>query len=70
MAMKRRHDDTWDLATTVGATATLVAAARVAASRGPNPLIIDQYAEPLVRAVGIDFFNRLANSDALRDRQP
>jgi methyltransferase (TIGR00027 family) len=63
MTMKRQHDDAWDLATTVGATATLVAAARAAASRRPDPLIIDQYAEPLVRAVGIDFFNQLASGE-------
>lgn len=61
--MARKHDDAWDLATTVGATATLVAAARAAASRSPNPLIVDQYAEPLVRAVGIDFFTRLASGE-------
>jgi methyltransferase (TIGR00027 family) len=58
---KRTHDDAWDLATTVGATATLVAAARAAASRGPNPLIVDEYAEPLVKAVGVDFFSQLAS---------
>lgn len=63
MTMERQHDDRWDLATTVGATATLVAAARAAATRSPNPLIIDQYAEPLVRAVGIDFFSQLASGE-------
>jgi methyltransferase (TIGR00027 family) len=63
MMVKRTHDDAWDLATTVGATATLVAAARAAASRKPNPLVVDRYAEPLVKAVGIDFFSRLASGD-------
>ncbi|OPX12875.1 hypothetical protein B1790_02470 [Mycobacterium sp. AT1] len=61
--MKRGHDDAWDLTTTVGATATLVAAARAAASRQPNPLIVDEYAEPLVRAVGVDFFSGLASGE-------
>ena len=41
----------------------MVAAARAAASRRPNPLIVDQYAEPLVRAVGIDFFTQLASGE-------
>jgi methyltransferase (TIGR00027 family) len=54
--MPRTDGDTWDLASGVGATATGVAAARVLASRGPNPLIEDPFAEPLVRAVGVDYF--------------
>jgi len=58
--MTRTDNDTWDLASSVGATATLVAAARAAASREADPLIDDPYAEPLVRAVGIDFFTRMA----------
>ena len=37
--MSRTDGDTWDLATSVGATATSVAASRAAASRGPHPLI-------------------------------
>lgn len=58
--MARAHGDTWDLASSVGATATMVAAARAAASREPRPLIDDPYAEPLVRAVGVDFFITMA----------
>lgn len=58
--MTRTDDDTWDLASSVGATATMVAAARAAASKEENPLIDDPYAEPLVQAVGIELFNRLA----------
>jgi methyltransferase (TIGR00027 family) len=58
--MTRTDDDTWDLASSVGATATMVAAARAAATRRPEPVINDPFAEPLVRAVGIDVFNRLA----------
>lgn len=61
--MTRTDNDTWDLASSVGATATLVAAARAAASREPDPLIDDPYAEPLVRAVGVDFFARMAGGD-------
>ena len=35
--MARTEGDTWDLANSVGATATMVAAARAAATRGPQP---------------------------------
>ncbi|WAJ44393.1 class I SAM-dependent methyltransferase [Mycobacterium sp. Aquia_216] len=58
--MARSEGDTWDLANSVGATATMVAAARAAATKRPEPVINDPFAEPLVRAVGIDAFNRLA----------
>jgi methyltransferase (TIGR00027 family) len=61
--MARTDDDTWDLATSVGATATGVAVGRALASRGPNPLITDPFAEPLVRAVGVDFFARVASGE-------
>ena len=55
-----RHDgDSWDLASSVGATATAVAARRAMASKGPDPLIDDPFAEPLVRAVGVDAFIRM-----------
>lgn len=47
--MARTDDDTWDLATSVGATATMVAAGRARATR--DGLIDDPFAEPLVRAV-------------------
>lgn len=58
--MARTEGDTWDLANSVGATATMVAAARAAASRCPQPVVTDDYAEPLVRAVGLDVFTKLA----------
>jgi methyltransferase (TIGR00027 family) len=61
--MARTDDDTWDLATSVGATATGVAVGRALASRAVNPLIDDPFAEPLVRAVGVDFFTRLATGE-------
>ena len=57
--MNRTDADSWDLASSVGATATMVAAARALASREADPLIDDPFAEPLVRAVGIDFFIKL-----------
>jgi methyltransferase (TIGR00027 family) len=61
--MARTDNDTWDLASSVGATATGVAVGRALASRGANPLINDPFAEPLVRAVGVDFFTRLASGE-------
>jgi methyltransferase (TIGR00027 family) len=59
----RTNDDTWDLASSVGATATMVAAARAIAGRAEHPLIDDAFAEPLVRAVGVDLLTRLAAGD-------
>src|SRR6202012_4347826 len=61
--MARTDDDTWNLASSVGATATMVAAARAMASKAEQPLINDPYAEPLVRAVGLDLFTRLATGE-------
>lgn len=58
--MARTDNDSWDLASSVGATATMVAAARAMAMRTERPLINDPFAEPLVRAVGVDLFTRLA----------
>jgi methyltransferase (TIGR00027 family) len=61
--MARTDNDTWDLATSVGATATGVAVGRALANRASDPLINDPFAEPLVRAVGVDFFTRLASGE-------
>jgi methyltransferase (TIGR00027 family) len=61
--MTRTDQDTWDLASSVGATATMVAATRALASAEPNPIINDPFAAPLVRAVGLNFFVRLVNGD-------
>jgi methyltransferase (TIGR00027 family) len=59
--MARTESDSWDLATSVGATATMVAAQRALAAAGPEPLIDDPFAAPLVRAVGIDIYTRLVD---------
>ncbi|MEI7715153.1 MAG: class I SAM-dependent methyltransferase [Mycobacterium sp.] len=61
--MTRSDQDTWDLASSVGATATMVAAARALASQSPTSIIDDPYAAPLVRAVGLDFFRRMVDGD-------
>ena len=63
MSRARFEGDTWDLASSVGVTATMVAAARAVATRSPNPLINDQFAEPLVRAVGVEFFAKMAGGE-------
>jgi methyltransferase (TIGR00027 family) len=59
--MARTDGDSWDLASSVGATATMVAAQRALAHR--DGLIDDPFAEPLVRAVGLDFFVRALDGD-------
>jgi methyltransferase (TIGR00027 family) len=61
--MARTDDDSWDLASSVGATATMIATQRAMASQQPERLIDDPFAEPLVRAVGIDFFTRLLDGE-------
>ena len=66
--MTRTDDDRWDLASSVGATATMVAAARALASKDPQPLIHDPFAEPLVKAVGLEFFSRLVDGEVTGSR--
>jgi methyltransferase (TIGR00027 family) len=63
MTSTRYEGDSWDLASSVGATATMVAAARAMATRADRPLINDPFAEPLVRAVGVDLLARLASGE-------
>lgn len=59
--MVRTDRDRWDLATSVGATATMVAAQRALAASPELALIDDPYAAPLVRAVGLDAYTRLVD---------
>jgi methyltransferase (TIGR00027 family) len=61
--MPRTDNDTWDLAHSVGATATGVAVGRALATQHPNALIDDPYAAPMVRAVGVPFFTRLVDGE-------
>jgi methyltransferase (TIGR00027 family) len=61
--MTRSDTDTWDLASSVGATATMVAAARALATEDTDPIINDPFAAPLVRAVGIEFFTKVVDGD-------
>ncbi|OMC44163.1 SAM-dependent methyltransferase [Mycobacterium sp. IS-2888] len=72
--MSRTDDDSWDLASGVGVTATIVAAGRALATKDPRGLINDPFAEPLVRAVGLDFFTKLMDGElgmsAIADASP
>jgi len=61
--MARTDDDTWDPASSVGATATMVAAARAVATASGRGLIDDPFAAPLVRAVGLEFFTRMVDGE-------
>ena len=61
--MARTDNDSWDLTSSVGATATAVAAGRALATKDPRRLVDDPFADPLVRAVGIEFFIKLIDGD-------
>ncbi|MEH3128919.1 MAG: class I SAM-dependent methyltransferase [Mycolicibacterium neoaurum] len=61
--MGRVDSDTWDLATSVGVTATAVAMNRAIATRANIAGISDPYAEPLVSAVGIGAYARYARGE-------
>src|ERR1700741_2497848 len=72
--MPRTDDDNWDLPSSVGATATFVASGRALATKDPRGLINDPFAEPLVRAVGLDFFTKMMDGeldlDAIENASP
>lgn len=57
--MTRASNDSWDLKSSVGTTATMVATARAVATRQADPLIDDRFAEVLVRAVNVDLFTQI-----------
>ncbi|BBY54987.1 class I SAM-dependent methyltransferase [Mycobacterium koreense] len=66
----RTPGDSWDLASSVGATATMVAAARALASDEPDAIIDDPFAAPLVRAVGVEFFTRVVDGEITFSSDP
>jgi Leucine carboxyl methyltransferase len=68
--MPRTHDDSWDLANSVGVTATMVATSRALASQGPDALLDDPFADPLVRAVGLAPFLRILDSETSFEDDP
>jgi methyltransferase (TIGR00027 family) len=73
MSTLRTDDDTWDIATSVGTTAVMVAAARAGETERDDPLIRDPYAKILVAGAGTgvweymlddEFAAKLADADA------
>jgi methyltransferase (TIGR00027 family) len=52
MSSLRSHDDTWDIASSVGTTAVMVASARAAETERDDALISDPYAAVLVEGAG------------------
>jgi methyltransferase (TIGR00027 family) len=66
----RTEGDSWGPASSVGATATMVAASRAVASQGPDALLDDPFADPLVRAVGLDPFVRIIDGEIDFDDDP
>jgi methyltransferase (TIGR00027 family) len=63
MSSLRTEDDTWDIATSVGATAVMVAAARAAETARDNPLIRDPYAKDLVANAGTGVWEFMLNDE-------
>lgn len=63
----RSDDDSWDVASSVGATAVMVAAARAAETRSDTPLINDPFAQLLVERAGAGAWSVIA-SDGLRQQ--
>jgi methyltransferase (TIGR00027 family) len=58
----RSDGDSWDIATSVGSTAVMVAAARAVETASPDPLIRDEFARVLVSSAG-PAWERLASPD-------
>ena len=65
MSTLRSHDDTWDIATSVGSTAVMVAAARAAETNKPDPLIRDPYARVLVSEAGTGVWEKILDDSLL-----
>ena len=63
MSSLRTHDDTWDIATSVGSTAVMVAAARAAETARPDRLIRDPYAEVLVAGAGTGIWEHMLDDE-------
>jgi methyltransferase (TIGR00027 family) len=70
MSEGRTDGDSWGPASSVGATATMVAASRAVASQGPDALLDDPLADPLVRAVGLHPFVRIIDGELDFDDDP
>src|ERR1700744_1281279 len=66
----RFDGDSWGPGSSVGATATMVATSRALASQGPDALLQDPFADPLVRAVGQDAFIRVIDGEVEVEDEP
>ncbi|MEZ0382906.1 class I SAM-dependent methyltransferase [Mycobacterium sp. pW045] len=65
MSTLRTHDDSWDIATSVGSTAVMVAAARAVETDSSDPLISDPYAKLLVANAGTGVWETLLNESLI-----
>jgi methyltransferase (TIGR00027 family) len=63
MSSLRTHDDTWDIATSVGSTAVMVAASRAAETERDEPLIRDPYARILVSGAGTGIWESMLDAE-------
>src|SRR5436305_5051905 len=63
MSSLRSHDDTWDIATSVGSTAVMVAASRAGETDSADPLIRDPYAKILVAGAGTGIWEFVLDRD-------
>jgi methyltransferase (TIGR00027 family) len=63
MSAQRSDDDTWDIATSVGSTAVMVAAARANETDQPDALIQDPYARILVAGAGTGVWEGVADNE-------
>ncbi len=63
MSSLRTHDDSWDIASSVGTTAVMVAAARAAETASLDPLISDPYARILVEGAGGGVWGLMMDED-------
>lgn len=63
MSSLRTDDDTWDIATSVGSTAVMVAAARAGETERDDALIKDPYARILVAGAGTGVWEALLDSE-------
>lgn len=67
MSNLRSDDDTWDIATSVGSTAVMVAAARARETESAAPLIRDPFARVLVAGAGAGMWENFLD-DSLAER--
>ncbi len=65
MSTLRTDDDTWDIATSVGATAVMVAAARAIETDDTEPLIRDPYARLLASGAGTGMWEAMLDESML-----